>query len=84
MSANYIASDFCFSVEMIKAIERHDVGTAVVIPIILKPVDWKSAPFGKLQALPKDGLPVSKWTDRDEAFMDAATGIRRVIETRLQ
>jgi hypothetical protein len=84
VSASYLASEFCVSVEMMRAIERHNMGTAVVIPIILKPADWSGAPFGNLKALPKDGIPVSKWRDPDEAFMDAATGIRRVIETLLK
>ena len=43
-------------------------GTARVIPVILRPCDWHTAPFGKLQALPKDGKPVTTWTNRDEAF----------------
>ena len=54
--------------------------SARVIPIILKPCDWHSAPFGKLQALPKDGKPVTSWSDKDEAFLDIAKGIRAVAE----
>jgi hypothetical protein len=42
-------------------------------------VDWKGAPFGKLQALPTDGKPVTSWKIRDEAFADVARGIRNAI-----
>ncbi len=42
--------------------ERHEVGEARVTPIILRPVDWQSAPFGKLQALPKNARPVTTWS----------------------
>jgi hypothetical protein len=80
VSADFIASRYCHDVEVKRAIERHEAGTARVIPIILRSVDWHSAPFGRLQALPKNGKPVTKWTNRDEAFTDIARGIRDVAE----
>jgi hypothetical protein len=51
-----------------------------VIPVILRAVDWQSAPFGKLQALPVDGKPITSWSNRDEAFKQVAQGIRVVVE----
>ena len=80
ISSDFIASDYCYDVEMTRAMERHETGEARVIPIILRPVDWKQSPFGKLQALPKDGEPVTQWDDRDKAFLDIARGIRQVVE----
>ena len=59
--------------------ERHEAKEARVIPIILRPCDWHSAPFGKLKALPKDGKPVISWSNRDEAFLDIAQALRRVV-----
>jgi hypothetical protein len=67
---------------MKRALERHDAREARVIPIILRSVDWKGAPFGKLQALPKDAKPVATWANEDEAFADIARGIRNAIENR--
>jgi hypothetical protein len=80
VSADFIASEYCYDLEMTRALERHGAGTARVIPVILRPCDWKTAPFGKLQALPKDGKPVTKWGDRDEAFEDVARGLREVVK----
>lgn len=80
VSAKFIASDYCYSVEMKRALERHEHREARVIPVILRPTDWESAPFGKLQALPSDGRPVTKWSDRQEAFMNVAQGIRKAVE----
>jgi hypothetical protein len=80
VSTDFLASDFCYGVEMKQALERHDAGTVRVIPVILRPCDWRSAPFGKLQSLPKDGKPVTAWKSRDEAFTDVAHGIRRVVQ----
>lgn len=80
VSANFIASDYSYGVEMQRAIERHAAGDAKVVPVILRDVDWQSAPFGKFQALPKNGKPVMKWTDRDTAWKDVSQGIRRVVQ----
>jgi hypothetical protein len=87
ISDHFLASDYCYDIEMHRAIERHDAGEALVVPIILKPVDWRGAPFGQLQAFPKDAKPVTKWSNRDEAFLNIAQGIREAaqsISTTLQ
>ncbi|HEU0174048.1 MAG TPA: TIR domain-containing protein [Blastocatellia bacterium] len=76
ISSDFLASDYCYDVEVKRAMERHDGGEARVIPVILRPVDWKGAPFGKLQALPRDARPVTEWPNRDQAFLDIAQGIR--------
>ena len=68
ISPDFLASDYCYDVEMKRAMQRHDAREARVIPVILRPVDWKGAPFGKLQALPTDAKSVTTWTNQDEAF----------------
>ena len=75
VSSSFLASDYCHDVEMKRALERHEKGVARVIPVILRPVDWHGASFGKLQALPKDGKAVTSWRSRDEAFKNVAEGI---------
>ncbi|KYF94501.1 hypothetical protein BE20_00080 [Sorangium cellulosum] len=74
VSADFLASDYCFDKEMKRALTRHDAGQARVIPVILRKTDWRSAPFARLLAL------VTLWQDRDEAWTDVALGIRRAIE----
>ncbi len=80
VSADFIASDFCYSIEMTQAIARHDANQARVIPILLRPTAWKGAPFAKLQALPSEGKAVTSWANQDEAFVNIAEGIQRVVE----
>src|SRR5262249_3156608 len=80
ISARFMASDYCYAKEMLRAIERHDAGEAVVIPINLNARDWQGAPFCKLKALPKDAKPIKNWNDRDEAWLDVVRGLRRVVE----
>ncbi len=79
VSPAFIASDYCYGVEMLHAMKRHTAGTARVIPLILRPCDWEAAPFGKIQALPKDTKPVTLWENLDSAFTDIAKGLRAVL-----
>ncbi len=80
ISPNFMASDYCYGIEVKRAMERHEAGEARVIPVLLRPVYWKGAPFGKLQALPKNAKPVISWQNREEAFFDIAEGIRKAAE----
>jgi formylglycine-generating enzyme required for sulfatase activity len=79
ISADFIDSDYCWSVETKKALARHDRGEAVVIPVILRPCRWGITPFAKLQSAPKDARPVTQWPDPDAAFDDVAAKIERVV-----
>ena len=81
ITPRFIASDYCFDLEMQRAVERHNQGTARVIPIMVKPCDWQGSPFSKLQVLPKDAKPITKWDDRDEAFLNVVQGIRKAVES---
>ena len=55
VSANFLASDYCYDKEMKRALQRHDQGAARVVPVILRTCDWRSSDFGKLQAVPRAG-----------------------------
>jgi hypothetical protein len=76
VSASFLASDYCYEKEMTRAIERHERREAVVIPVILHPCDWHSAPFGRLRATPTDGKPVSMFANQQEAFAIIAKDVR--------
>jgi|GEM_PF-4371095 len=80
VSSDFLASDYCFDVETKKALERHEAGDLLLIPVVLRPCDWKDTPIGQLQALPKNACPVTKWENRDEAFLDIVEGIKRSIQ----
>ena len=80
VSADFIASDFCYEKEMTRALQRNAAGEAIVVPIVVRDCDWNSAPFAMLQGLPKNVKPVKSWTDRDEAWKDVAIGIRAVVD----
>ena len=79
VSPDFMVSDYCYGIEMQRALERHDLGEARVIPVILRHVYWQGV-LGKLQALPTDARPVKSWPDLDEALYNVTEGIRKVIE----
>ncbi|HEX6481164.1 MAG TPA: tetratricopeptide repeat protein, partial [Ktedonobacteraceae bacterium] len=80
ISADFLASEYCYSIEMTCAMERNRQGESRVIPIILRSVDIKGTPFSGLTMLPSNERPVALWPNRDEAFLNVAQGIRKVVE----
>jgi hypothetical protein len=83
VSVDFINSAYCYDIELERALERHDNSEAKVIPVILRTCMWNYTPFAKLLALPKDARAVSLWTDRDEAFLNVAEGVRQVAQELL-
>ena len=79
VSSDFIASNYCWNIEVKRAMERHQAGDAYIIPVILRPVNWGRAPFGKIQALPKNAKPVTSWSNCDEAFLNISQGIEAVV-----
>ena len=82
ISVYFINSDYCWEIQMQQAIERHNRGEAIVIPIIVRPVYFQRAPFAKLMPLPTNGKPIidSSWHNPDDAFYDVSEGIRKAAE----
>jgi internalin A len=83
VSASFIASDYCYDIEMKRALERYNAKEAEVIPIIIRDCSWHSAPFGKLQALPKDAKAITNkeaWYSHDPAWTNVERGIATVIK----
>src|SRR5215472_15659503 len=80
VSADFIASDYRYSIEMKRALERHQSGEAFVLPVLLRPCDIDGPPFHQLDFLPENREALTRWPDLDEAFQEVAKGIRKVVE----
>src|SRR6202022_2040718 len=82
VSPDFIDSDYCYGIEMKRALERHEREEACVIPIILRPVYWQATPLVRLQALPTDAIPLTDpdWHNLDRAFMNVVKGVQTAIE----
>ncbi len=82
ISVDFLHSDYCHDIEMKKALDRHVLGEAKVIPIIVRPCDWEDSPFSKLQALPKEGKPIVSWgNDIDTPLNEVAKQIKQIIKS---
>ena len=79
VSADFIASDYCWEKEMKRALERDEKGEAHVIPVIVRDCIWTRAPFARLQALPENGRAVTLWPDKDSAWRSVAEGIEKIV-----
>jgi hypothetical protein len=85
VSADFIASPYCYDNELKEAMRRHEAGEARVIPVILRPCEWHDLPFGKLQAATKDGRPVTKFPSLDDGFLEVVQAIKaaaKAIDSR--
>jgi hypothetical protein len=79
VSSDFLASDYCYSIEMQRTLGKHRQGRVLVIPVIVRPADWQHTPLGELEALPKDAKPVVEWARRDRAWLNVIEGIRRAL-----
>jgi hypothetical protein len=82
ISADYLSSPFCTEQEIPLLLERQEQGELVVIPVLLRPCDWKDYPWlEKLQMLPRDGKSVvDDFPDRwDKIFSDVANRVRTAV-----
>jgi len=79
VTPHFIASDYCYKEEMIRALEMQNNGKAHVIPIIIDSCDWQNTLLGKLKAVPKDGKPVSKYPNRNDALLEVSNAIREIV-----
>jgi DNA-binding CsgD family transcriptional regulator len=85
ISSDFVASKYCYEVELPNAIARHEAGEAFVMPILLRPVaGWENLPFAKLQVFPSGGRPITQWSNENEAFVDVVMGIRMMVESLLK
>lgn len=80
ISSDAIGSNYFYEKELKGALERHEAGTAKVIPLILRPCAWQATSLAKLQALPKNGKPVISWPNPDSAYNDAVLQIIEIIK----
>ena len=75
VSPDFVQSEYCYSLEMKHALQKHAARQARAIPIMLRPIiDWEDTPFTGLPTLPTYGTPVTT-CDRQEALLNVLKGI---------
>jgi hypothetical protein len=78
VSPSFLASDYCYDVEVKRAMERQKTDGCKVVPVILRPCNWNIAPFGQLQALPEGAKAISTWRPQDLGYKNVADGVQEL------
>ncbi len=81
VSASFLASNYIYGVELRKAIDRHNSGDSVVVPILLRPCDWHGKPFSKFQILPRNAKPISTFENKDLAYTEISENLERILNS---
>ncbi len=79
VSADFLASDYCFGVEIERALTRLKQGVARVVPVLLKPCLWEESRFSALQIIPRDAKAIASSPSVDDALKDVANEIRKLV-----
>lgn len=61
------------------ALARHQQGQARLLPLLIRPALLEATPLAGLQALPRNGKPISLWANRDEAWIEVVREIDRSL-----
>lgn len=80
-SNSLFSSEWHWHYEIQPAKKAHTQKTSRVVPVILRPMSQTNLDeLLNLQALPKDSKPITKWDDRDEAWLDVQQGLERIVD----
>lgn len=79
ISVDFLNSDYCDDIEMEHILQRHNDEDAMVVPILLRPVDWSETRFADLQQLPRERC-ITSHSNQDEAFTLVAKELRSLIK----
>lgn len=83
VSPDFADSDYIDRVEIKGAVERYKNGGVAIVPIWIRPLAFPDDFLNKFQALPQDRKPISKWADKDEAWVDVVQRLKKLFD-RLQ
>lgn len=84
VSADFISSYYCFEVELKKTFDRLYDGAVRIIPIIVRPCKWKDTVLSRYLAATKDGKPISKYDNADDAWVEVVGSIERAVNKYLE
>lgn len=90
VSADFLASDQLYDIELRRALDRRAKRTEDVMGVLLRPCDWKHGELASIDMHPRSGdgpdapvLPVTAWGSLDNAFMRIAEKLRERAHLRM-
>lgn len=83
VSPHFLASYYCIKIELEKAIERHNKGECIIIPVILSKCNLdKSLPFFSFMRVPEDGKPIQSFNPQNNGYVNAVAIIKQAIDAK--
>ena len=78
VSADFLATDYIWDVEIKRAAERSQEGTAIVVPIIIRSCIWETSPLGKFNA-PEKAAVLDLAGNVDAAWVKVVKALENVM-----
>jgi internalin A len=82
VSADFVASDFCYKKEFGAALEAHRKGEKTIVPVMLRKTDWQDLPLAEIQGTPGEWITLAK--DKDEAWTKVSESLRPALDKAKQ
>lgn len=80
ITKDFLASDFCYTVEFNVALKRHQTGAAKLMPIMARPCDAHIESLIPAPMLPPGGKPIVSWSDPDAAWAAIVAELRAALK----
>ena len=80
LSADFLAAEHS-QAQIDLVLAEREKRPLIIVPIVVRAVDWLRSRLGRFYALPRNGKPVASWDRADDAWFDVVEGLRRLIRT---
>ena len=75
-----LSTDYITDHEIPKALDLHETGETVVVPVILEKCRWDKTALGSLNALPEKARPLNNWKPQSDGWNTIADGLAKVFK----
>ncbi len=79
-----LATDYITEHEIPKALELHNAGQTVVVPVILEKCRWDKTALGALSALPDKAKPLTDWRRQSDGWNAVADGLAELFKRLME
>jgi nucleoside phosphorylase len=80
ISPDFMANDDLYEKHLKRAFELQKEGRARIIPILLRSTVLHGTSLSDVVVLPRNGVPISEWKNKDSAYTDVSIEIRKIVQ----
>lgn len=81
VSSYFMGSEFCYSKELKRALERDQEGTVRLVPVRVRPVSLLETVFADIQILPPGAKPITRYRDPHQGWTEVAEQFYEIVES---